>query len=418
MASKQIDLLRQACRERLQGKWPECEVVAEIVSDDNSVEFVIQLADGSVGIIDKRGRSGSKGSPLNRKWSLDDVDSEVCRCLLKAVRLGSGLFHVSYRPSKVYGGKNKDRVTAYKVSLSRETTQLSWAKIFPDEPVPEMAQWSLASQTAKKTSQYLEVVHTLKNGRARQVNEYKLEIKHLSKAIVDSTLSFKTFPFNIPHSHRIVEGKSVIYDRPIADWDQHVEQKGLLEDSSVQRRQCEACRVEFYDSSSHSRCYACLTALQRKTRDKALKLCQRAEKLSPSCEWKETAEAFKLLQKEWQALESLSKEDGDVLWPRFRGASQAFFDRRSKQFDKLDKQRLANKQKAEGLIAAARQWLEEDDWRLAGEEIKSLQKQWKSVNPLPRECADELWQEFRGYCQSFFDRSAARYEQRKQGAKR
>ena len=42
------------------------------------------------------------------------------------------------------------------------------------------------------------------------------------------------------------------------------------------------------------------------------------------------------------------------------------------------------------------------DWRSAGEEFKTLQQEWKSVNPLPKEDSDKLWEQFNSACQSFF----------------
>jgi hypothetical protein len=64
------------------------------------------------------------------------------------------------------------------------------------------------------------------------------------------------------------------------------------------------------------------------------------------------------------------------------------------------------------LIKQAQHWSGSQDGKRAAEEIKNLQKQWKGVNPLPREDADKLWREFREICQGFFDRRAEQYERR------
>ena len=272
-----------------------------------------------------------------------------------------------------------------------------------------LSRWTLAGQSVKKRGGYLVVVHTLKDGRAKQVNEYKIEIEKISKAIYDSTLTFKTFPFNIPHSHKITDGNSVIYDRSIDEWEQHVGQKGLLQESKVQSKRCTNCRTSYFDTSSQELCYSCFTAEQSVSRDKAIKLCKQAQKLARQTDWKQTADSIKQLQLDWKQLKPLAKEDSEKLWKRFQAATQTFFDRQTAYFDSLDKQRNENRRQAAGLIKDAQRWSGSDDWKRAAEEIKDLQKQWKNVNPLPREDADKLWHKFRELCQRFFDRRAAYY---------
>ena len=413
--SSERQLLEESCKQKLLSRWPECEFLAIRETANNKLELVVELSDGSIGIVEKMSRkTAAAGTPMSRKWSLDDIESNLCRRLLRAVRLGLPLFHASYRASRVYDKKSKKKVIGINVSLARQTTPLTWQKIFPDEAVPEMAQWTVSDQTAKKTGQFLVVLHTLKAGKSTQRHEYKLRLDSLSKAIVDSTLTFKTFPFNVPHSHKITENRKVTYDRSIDDWDLHAEQKGLLQDSNVQTRECAKCGQSFFDTSSHEKCCNCFAAEQRQARTSAITLCKKAEKLADSSDWKETAESLKQLQQQWQQLKSIPREDSDKLWARFRGATQSFFDRRAAHFDDMDQERLENERRARLLIADAKKWLECDDWRTAGARIKELQQEWKQVNPLPRERADDLWQEFRGYCQAFFDRGAARYQSRKQ----
>lgn len=286
--------------------------------------------------------------------------------------------------------------------------------LYTDDPVPVNGQWTLAGQSARKRGKYLVVIHTLRDGKAKQVNEYKIEIEKISMAVYDSTLIFKTFPFNIPHSHKITEKNHVTYDRSIDEWEQHADAKGLLEDSTVQNKKCSDCGVVFFDTSSHQLCYSCCVAEQRVSRNKAVKLCKQAEKLADKTDWQQTADSLKQLQMEWQQLSPLSRDDSEKLWQRFQTATQHFFDARSKFYQQQDKLRLSNKKKAERLIAKARKIAGSTDWNKTGETIKNLQQDWKIVNPLPRDDAEALWQEFQTVTQAFFDRRAAAYESMEQ----
>ena len=268
-------LLEESCKKKLLSRWPDSRFIRTTKNASGSIDFVIELADGGVGIIERRSqKASSKNTKMGMDWSLSRTEPELYQAILRAIRLNHPIFHASYSSSRIFDKKKK--LTGFKLGLSRATVKLSWHDMFPDDPLPAEAQWTVAAQSVKKQGRYLVVVHTLKNGRAKQLNEYKIEIGKISKALYDSTLTFKTFPFNIPHSHKITEKNSVTYNRSIDEWEQHVELKGLLEESRVQSKHCSNCRVTYYDTSSHEYCYSCFTAEQSNTRSKAVKLCKQA----------------------------------------------------------------------------------------------------------------------------------------------
>jgi hypothetical protein len=412
ISSSEAKLLEAACKDKLLSKWPESGFIEGKTGGNQDIDFVIELAEGGVGIIGRKSQpSTAKKSKLNMGWSLGRIEVDLFQAIARAVKLNHPVFHTTYSASRVFDKKDKKSMIGFKVTLARSTAKLGWEELFPDDPIPVELQWTVAKQSAKKQGKYLVVVHTLKDGRAKQVNEYKLEIEKISHAIYESTLKFKTFPFNIPHSHKITEKDGVQYDRSIDDWEQHVEQKGVLEDSRVQQKNCSACAASFFDTSSQDLCYSCFTAEQSRSRAKAIKLCKQAEKLSTSTDWQATAAAIKQLRADWQQLKAMSWADSEKLWGRFHTANQRFFDARGKLFDQQDEARLVNKKKAERLIAKAKKLAGSDSWKETGDAIKSLQQDWKAVNPLPREDADELWQEFRTATQSFFDRRSAYFDE-------
>ena len=358
---------------------------------------------------------GGKGK-LNLGWSVDKADPELLQAVLRTIRIDRPIVYSTYGATREHDAKNKKKVTGFKVSLSRTTVDLKWQNLFPDDELPESARWKVAAQTVKKQGKFLVITHRLKDGRSKQINEYKIELAGISKAIFDSTLQFKTFPFNIPHSHKITEDGEVTYDRGIDQWEQHAEQKGLLENSNVASKVCSDCKVSFFDTSSQSLCYACGVKEQNRrdklcaaNKKKAKQLITKAKKLARSKDWKETGDALKGLQQDWKSVHPLPREDSDKLWQDFNDTVQVFFDRRAKHFEKMDAEREENRQRAESLIKEAKRWSGSEDWKKAAEKIKSLQQQWKGVHPLPRQYADDLWQKFRGLCQSFFDRRSAHY---------
>jgi hypothetical protein len=64
-----------------------------------------------------------------------------------------------------------------------------------------------------------------------------------------------------------------------------------------------------------------------KHREAKQALCAQAEALAESTDWQPTAAALKKLQADWKATGPVSRKESEVLWQRFRGACDRFFDR-------------------------------------------------------------------------------------------
>ncbi len=64
----------------------------------------------------------------------------------------------------------------------------------------------------------------------------------------------------------------------------------------------------------------------------------------------------------------------------------------------------------EAIVASMEELSESTEWKSSADAIKSLQAEWKTVGPVPRERSDELWQRFRAAGNRFFERRKAHYE--------
>ncbi len=137
---------------------------------------------------------------------------------------------------------------------------------------------------------------------------------------------------------------------------------------------------------------------------KKTELADRAVVLAESSEWKASADAIKTLQKEWKEIGPTSRADGDAVWKRFRAACDKFFARQKEHFGELDGDRAQNKTRKEELCVEAEQLAKSSDWKMAGDRLKQLQREWKSTGPVPRADGDALWTRFRAACDQFFAR--------------
>ena len=64
-----------------------------------------------------------------------------------------------------------------------------------------------------------------------------------------------------------------------------------------------------------------------KNRDAKTALCAQAETVADSTDWQATAAVLKKLQADWKGVGPVSRRESEILWQRFRGACDRFFDR-------------------------------------------------------------------------------------------
>jgi hypothetical protein len=153
-----------------------------------------------------------------------------------------------------------------------------------------------------------------------------------------------------------------------------------------------------------------LVGEQAGNRSRKESLCDRAESLSHSTDWKNTADALKALHEEWKGLGSAGREDDDALWRRFRGVQDKFFERRKEHFDKQEQECRHHRSRKESLCSRAEALSSSSDWKDTAEALKGLQGEWKQVGFAGRDHDQSLWQRFRHAQDKFFERRKAHFE--------
>ena len=133
-------------------------------------------------------------------------------------------------------------------------------------------------------------------------------------------------------------------------------------------------------------------------------LIERAESLADSTDWAKTAEEFKRLQAEWQAIGPVPRAETRMTWKRFREASDKFFSRRNADLAQRKETWAANLAQKEALIARAEELQMSTDWDKTAAEIRRLQAEWKAGGPVRRNKSEVVWQRFRAACDTFFER--------------
>jgi len=139
-------------------------------------------------------------------------------------------------------------------------------------------------------------------------------------------------------------------------------------------------------------------------------LCEKAESLSGSTSWIETAEELKRLQAEWRTIGPVSRGREKAVWDRFRAACDRFFTRRHEDLATRKTVWAENFAKKEALSTRAEALAESTDWEPAAAEVRRLQAEWKTVGPVKKSRSEAIWQRFRQACDRFFARYAHRHD--------
>ena len=66
---------------------------------------------------------------------------------------------------------------------------------------------------------------------------------------------------------------------------------------------------------------------------KKVAICEQAEAMMNSEEWKKTTDAFVELQRQWKEIGPVSRKKSEQLWKRFRAACDTFFENRNANSD-------------------------------------------------------------------------------------
>jgi hypothetical protein len=120
-------------------------------------------------------------------------------------------------------------------------------------------------------------------------------------------------------------------------------------------------------------------------------------------EWNSKTKEILALQKDWEAIGPVPRENGKEINKQFWGLFKHFFQNKNHFFKELDEIRHKNKIKAEELIAKAESLKENTDWQQTANQMISLQQEWKQIGPTPEKVRDELYQRFKLACDAFFE---------------
>ena len=151
-------------------------------------------------------------------------------------------------------------------------------------------------------------------------------------------------------------------------------------------------------------------------------ICEAAEALQNSEDWKHATEELIALQAKWKQVGTVSRRYSDQVWKRFRVACDSFFERKAQHFSSIENEHEAYLQKKLALIEE----MHAADIKAGGYDlIKSFQRRWSEIGYVPIKQKDAVQKKYKEAVDAMFgvlrgserDRSMNRFKERLQGMK-
>jgi hypothetical protein len=137
---------------------------------------------------------------------------------------------------------------------------------------------------------------------------------------------------------------------------------------------------------------------------KKIALCERAEALKDSTDWRKTTEELVELQKEWKTVGTVAKKHSDAVWHRFLEACDTFFDRKKKATSGTRQVEIANLKAKREVIDALNAIPADAPREEAIATVKELTAKWSSIGHVPFREKDKIYEAYRAKVTELQDR--------------
>ncbi len=124
-------------------------------------------------------------------------------------------------------------------------------------------------------------------------------------------------------------------------------------------------------------------------------LCEQAEALKDSTEWKETAEKFVELQKEWKKLGPTARKQSDAIWKRFVGACDHFFEQKAANCNDKYAEEIAHLKAKKAIIEKIAAYTPTGDNKQDAAALNAMIEEYNKIGFVPYRDKDKLFKAFK-----------------------
>ena len=168
----------------------------------------------------------------------------------------------------------------------------------------------------------------------------------------------------------------------------------------------------------HQQYFENLRAKEEENLTRKTALCEQVEAIAKednkgAGDWEKHTKQIIEIQGQWKTIGFAPQKMNVKIFDRFRAACDDFFGRKAEYFKTLKTTFAENIKKKRALVDQAKALADSTEWKSTADKLINLQKEWKTIGMVPKKVGDQLWAEFIGACNTFFDaRNAATADSR------
>lgn len=137
--------------------------------------------------------------------------------------------------------------------------------------------------------------------------------------------------------------------------------------------------------------------------EKKRALCEKAESLKDSTDWKATADELTKLQKEWKTIGPVAKKYSDAVWKRFISACDYFFEQKNKATSSQRSVEQENLEKKKAIIEKLNAIDDQMDTEEATQLVRDLMKEWNGIGHVPFKEKDRIYKQYHSQVDKLFE---------------
>ena len=137
--------------------------------------------------------------------------------------------------------------------------------------------------------------------------------------------------------------------------------------------------------------------------EKKRALCEKAEALKDSTDWKATADELTKLQKEWKTIGPVAKKYSDAVWKRFISACDYFFEQKNIATSSQRSVEQENLEKKKAIIEKLNAIDDQMDTEEATQLVRDLMKEWNGIGHVPFKEKDRIYKQYHSQVDKLFE---------------
>ena len=166
-------------------------------------------------------------------------------------------------------------------------------------------------------------------------------------------------------------------------------------------------------NKKHQKHFEDLRSKEEENLSKKTTLCEQIEEIvkaenNGEGDWDKHTKEIIALQADWKKIGFAPQKMNVKIFERFRASCDEFFGKKAEHFKEMKQHFTENAEKKQKMIEQAESLQGNTDWKATTDKFIALQKEWKTIGPVPKKLGHELWTKFLSACNKFFEaRNAA-----------